>query len=73
MILYDIAAQKTIIYGKTKQDIFWQVTTFSNTGVHKSQASKFCMAAPNIYGHSVCNFLHVTLLAPKILIWLLDF
>jgi len=36
-------------------------------------ATGFCTMAPNISGFSVGNLLHVTLLAPRILRWLLDF
>jgi hypothetical protein len=36
-------------------------------------ATKFCTDAPNICGPSFCNMLHVTLLVPRILRWLLDF
>jgi hypothetical protein len=35
--------------------------------------TKFCMLVPNICGCSVWTSLHVTLLAPRILRWLLDF
>ena len=44
--------------------------------IHKRQvarANKLCMVAPNICGSSVCNLLHVTVLARRILRWLLDF
>jgi hypothetical protein len=33
----------------------------------------FCTVAPNIFGSSVWNLLHVTLPAPRILRWLLVF
>jgi len=36
-------------------------------------ATKFCTVAPNICGPSFWNMLHVTLLVPRILRWLLDF
>jgi len=36
-------------------------------------ATKFCTVAPNIFGSSVWDMLHVMLLAPRILRWLLDF
>ena len=36
-------------------------------------ATQFCTVVPNICGSSVWNFLHVTILAPRILRWLLDF
>jgi hypothetical protein len=35
-------------------------------------AIRFCTVAPNIYGFSVRNLLHVTFMAPGILRWLLD-
>jgi hypothetical protein len=38
-----------------------------------ARATKLSTVAPNICGSSVWNFLHVTLLAPRILRWLLDF
>jgi len=34
--------------------------------------TKICMVVPNICGSSVWNLLCVTILAPKILKWLLD-
>lgn len=45
-------------------------------GTHKSwvlhrRATKFCTVAPNICGAAVPNLLHVTLLAPIILGWIL--
>jgi hypothetical protein len=36
------------------------------------QATKFSMVEPNVCGPSVGNFFRVTLLAPRILRWLLD-
>jgi len=36
-------------------------------------ATKFCVVASNICGFSVWTLLHVTVLAPRILRWLLDF
>jgi len=36
-------------------------------------ASTLCLVAPIICGSSVWNLLHVTLLAPRILTWPLDF
>ena len=39
---------------------------------HVAAASKFCMFVPNIRGCSVWTSLHVTLLVPRILRWLLD-
>ena len=38
-----------------------------------TQANKFCTLAPNVCGSSVWNCLYVSLLAPGILRWLLDF
>ena len=35
--------------------------------------SSDCMVPPNICGSSVDNFLQVTTVAPRILMWLLDF
>ena len=36
-------------------------------------ANKFRVAVRNACGSSVCNVLHVTLVASRILSWLLDF
>jgi hypothetical protein len=38
-----------------------------------ARATKFCTVAPNICGPSMWNLLYVTLMAPRILEWLLDF
>jgi hypothetical protein len=38
-----------------------------------TRGNKFCRVAPKICGSSVWNLLHVTLLAPTILMWLLYF
>jgi len=38
-----------------------------------AQVTKFCMVAHNICGTSVWNLFHVTLLAPRILKWILNF
>ena len=45
----------------------------SNPGRKVAVASKFCTVAPVICGSSIRNLLHVTLVAPRILRWLLDF
>jgi hypothetical protein len=42
-------------------------------GRHVAWATKFCMLAPNICWSSVWTLLHVTLLAPIISRWLIDF
>ena len=42
-------------------------------GARAAVATKLCMMAPNVCGSSVRNLLHVTLLTPRILRWLLDF
>ena len=34
---------------------------------------KFCIVPPDTHGFSVWNLLHVTLLAPEILRWFIDF
>jgi hypothetical protein len=48
--------------------------TAYKTGVHKSvRANKFCAVAPHICRPSVCNLVHVTVLAPSILMCLLGF
>jgi hypothetical protein len=46
---------------------------YFKAGVYKHRATKFVTVAPNICGPSVWNLLHVTLLAPRILKWLLHF
>jgi hypothetical protein len=45
----------------------------ANPGFQVFVATKFCTVAPNVCGSSVWNFLHVTLLAFRILTLLLDF
>ena len=52
--------------------------TITMSGSHKSRrqvsrATKFCTEAPNICGRSVWDLFHDTILAPKILRWLLNF
>ena len=44
-----------------------------NLVCHVSMGTTFCMVVPNIYWSSVWNLLHVTILAPRMLWWLLDF
>jgi hypothetical protein len=45
----------------------------TNPGCHLVPVTKFCVVAPNICGCSVCNLLHVTRMAARILGWILDF
>jgi len=45
----------------------------TNIGLQIARATKFCIMAPNICGVPSMNSLYVTLLAPIILRWLLDF
>lgn len=45
----------------------------SNPGRQVAMASKFCLVAPDICGSSVWNLLCVTLVAHRILRWLIDF
>jgi hypothetical protein len=45
----------------------------TNPGRRVARATKFCMVATNICGSSVWNLLHFTLLASRILRWLLNF
>jgi hypothetical protein len=40
---------------------------------HIAQVTKFCIVTPNICGFSVCYLLHVTVLVPGVLRWLVDF
>jgi hypothetical protein len=40
---------------------------------HVAPATELCTVAPNICGTSALNLLHVTFLASRILLWLLDF
>jgi hypothetical protein len=47
--------------------------TCANPGLQVARATKFCAVTPNICGPSVWNLLHVTLLATRILKWLVDF
>jgi len=45
----------------------------TNPGHQVARTTEFYMAAANIFGSSTCNLLYVTLLAPGILTWHLDF
>ena len=45
----------------------------TNIGRQFAMATKFCTVGPNICRSSVLNFLYVTVLAPRILRWVLDF
>jgi hypothetical protein len=45
----------------------------ANPGYLVTVATKVCTRAPNIFGFSVLNLLHVSLLAHRILNWLLDY
>jgi hypothetical protein len=45
----------------------------TNPRRHVTTATRFCTVVPNIYGSSVWNLLHITLLTPTILRWCLDF
>lgn len=45
----------------------------TNLGCQVAMATKFYTVAPNICGCSIQNFIHVTLLVPRILVWFLDF
>ena len=51
----------------------YQLQRCTNPGHQVGQVTKFWMVVPNICGSSVWNLLHVTLLAPRILKWLLEF
>jgi len=46
---------------------------YTNTGSQDTGPTKFGLVVPNIYGSSVRNLLHIALLVPRILRWLLDF
>jgi hypothetical protein len=55
----------------TSTDVCWQGCT--NPGCQVAVATKFCTVAPNICGFLVWNLSYVTLQAPRILRWFLDF
>jgi len=44
-----------------------------NSGSQVARATKFYTVAPTVCVSAVCNLLHVTLLAPRMLEWLLEF
>ena len=50
--------------------MLWQ--GYTNPGFQVAWLRKFCMVAPNICEGSIGNVLHVTLVVPRILIWVLD-
>jgi hypothetical protein len=45
----------------------------TNTWHRFAPTTKFWTVEPNIFGFSVCNPFHITILAPKLFIWLQDF
>jgi hypothetical protein len=45
----------------------------TNPGHQVAQTTEFYVVAANICGSSTCNLLYVTLLAPRILRWHIDF
>jgi hypothetical protein len=51
----------------------WLLSVLSCDLSQVARVTKFCAVAPPTSGCSVWNVLHITLLAPKILRWLLDF
>ena len=53
------------------KNLFKQECT--NPGCQITWKTKFCMVEPNICGALVWNLFHVTVLAPRILRWLIDF
>jgi len=53
--------------------IFKNFTLCSKQESQVLQAIKFWLVAPNICVFSIWNLLHITLLVPTILRWLLDF
>jgi len=77
---YDIQEFYFSNWGKSRELAFWKERMRgAYTKLHQSHVpdlpwgTKFCRVAPNICGHSVANWLHVTILAPCILKWLTDF
>jgi len=44
----------------------------TNPAHNRAWMSKLCVVMPNVCGFSIQNVCHVTLLAPRILRWLLD-
>jgi hypothetical protein len=82
------STQMLDVYIKTGHERFFRhisssLSTFSfyvdaTTGVHKykmslARTTEFCTVTPSACGSSVWNLLHLTVLAPRILRWLLDF
>jgi len=45
----------------------------SEAWVHESRTTKFYMLVPYVCGSTLWNVVYVTLLAPRIFRWLLDF
>ena len=45
----------------------------TNRGRQGAQINKFCTVAPDICGSSLLTLFHVAFLAPRVLMWLLDF
>jgi len=57
----------------SKLHIWKGIQDWTNSRSWVTVATKFCTAVPNNFGTSVCNFLHITLVAHRILKWFLDF
>jgi hypothetical protein len=47
-------------------------TFYVKLGLHRSEATEFCLVASNIFGPSVYNLRRVTPLASRIMKWLVD-
>lgn len=50
-----------------------RIQRYTNPDHQVARATEFCSVAPNIFGSLVWNLLHITLLALRVLRWLLDF
>jgi len=59
--------------GRTWKVRSWVVQGCTDVGLQFNMATKFLIMASNICGISVSSFLHVTMLAFRILSWLLNF
>jgi len=62
-----MCSQRTAVVSGTR------IQRYTNPGHQIARATEFCSVAPNVLGPLEWNLLHVTLLALRVLRWLLDF
>jgi hypothetical protein len=51
--------------------LYWFLQRYTNSGCQIAVVTRFCTPASNVIRSSVCNMIHITVLAPRIQVWLL--